>query len=78
MDTLTKYQEWLEKEYKDAVRAIDSLKNYFTPKQVVDNSCQRALGAFFFIQHLDDTIPYVNLEAVYENFQEKVEKLLDK
>ena len=78
MDILKSYEEWLEKEYKDTIKTITLMKDYFTPKEIVNNSCQRALGAFFFIQHFNVTVPYLNFESLYESFHERCEKLLDK
>ena len=78
MDILKAYQGWLDHEYKDAERAIKLFRSWTTPKEIVNSTLQRALGVFFFIQHLGFDITYQELEAIYESFKEKVEKLLDK
>lgn len=76
MNTLVigeKLIEYFEQEVKDAERALDR-RNLYTPLEVVDNAKQRMLGATTLCQYLG--IEYFFLEANYEAYTKKLEKLL--
>ena len=75
MDCVKTYIEYLEKELKDAERAIKLMKDYFKPCEVVNNSCQRALGALYCLLQLDSSLSYETMANIYDDFREKVEKM---
>lgn len=75
MNTLViceKLIEYFEQEVKDAERALE--RNFGTPLEIVDNAKQRMLGATTLCQYLG--IEYLFLEANYEAYTKKLEKLL--
>ena len=64
--------EYFEQEVKDAEKAFD--RELGTPFEIVDNAKQRMLGATTLCQYLG--IEYLFLEANYEAYTKKLEKLL--
>lgn len=64
--------EYFEQEVKDAENAIN--RKFGAPLEITYNASQRMLGATTLCQCLG--IEYLFLEASYEAYKEKLEKLL--
>lgn len=68
--------EYFESEYKDAKRVIVQKVFWANPREVVYNCMQRMLGVAMYIQRLDYTISYDDIEQLYNFYKEELEKLL--
>lgn len=75
---LTKYEDFLQKEYNDLDRLEhnSSFDKLFKRLEVVNGSLQRALGVSFYIQSLCEDYDYFALEKLYNSFKENVKKFL--
>ena len=69
--------DYFESEYKDAERVIKEKVRWVKPREVVDNAMQRCLGAAMFVQRLDETLSYDEVEQTYNFYKEQLEKLLE-
>ena len=78
-DVLEKVKTFYESEYKDIKSILDRkpfwIETRADEKQVIFNAIQRCLGVAQFVQSLD--VPYEELQ-IYDEYREKLEKLLDK
>lgn len=68
--------DYFKAEYKDAERIIAKKVSWAKPRTVVDNCIQRCLGVAMYIQRLDETISYDEVEQIYSFYREKLESLL--
>lgn len=69
-------KEFFDSEYRDTVRLLENKPSWVTSeKEVVFNSIQRCLGVAQFVQLVG--VKYEDLEF-YDEFREKMMKLLDK
>ena len=75
-EILEKVENFFQSEYEETKSLLER-KPYWisSEKEVVFNSIQRCLGVTQFVQCLD--VPYENLN-IYDEYREKLEKLLDK
>ena len=75
-EILKKVENFFQSEYEDTKSLLER-KPYWisSEKEVVFNSIQRCLGVTQFVQSLN--VPYEELQ-VYDEYREKLEKLLDK
>lgn len=75
-DILEKVEHFFQSEYEETKNLLER-KPYWisSEKEVVFNSIQRCLGVTQFVQCLN--VPYENLN-IYDEYREKLEKLLDK
>lgn len=64
--------EYFEQEVEWAKNALD--RKLSTPLEIIDNAKQRMLGATTMCQYLG--VEYLFLEANYEAYTKKLEKLL--
>ena len=69
--------DYFKSEYKDAERAIKEKVRWAKPREVIDNAIQRCLGAAMFVQQLDETLSYDEVEQTYNFYKEQLEKLLE-
>lgn len=69
---LNQYKDYCNREYKDAVRAIEN-KRLFKPKEVVDSAVDRCLGVALFIQSIG--VSYEDADIIYEETKAKLEEL---
>lgn len=69
---LNQYKEYCNREYKDAIRAIEN-KQLFKPKEVVDSAIDRCLGVALFIQFID--VSYEDADMIYSEVKTKLEEL---
>ena len=69
--------DYFKSEYKDAERVIKEKASWANPREVVYNAIQRCLGAAMFIQRLDETLSYDEVEQIYNFYKEQLEKLLE-
>ena len=69
--------DYFKSEYKDAERVIKEKVRWAKPREVVDNAIQRCLGAAMFVQRLDETLSYDEVEQTYNFYKEQLEKLLE-
>lgn len=67
------YKKYLDKEYKDAQRAIDN--PYLSKKEVINNTIDRCLGVALFVQYLG--LSYDDSDYFYEITRTKLEELRD-
>ena len=70
---LEKARKFYEHEYKSVQRWLES-KYCFDKRQAIDNALQRCLGVCFFIQDFD--ISYEDASQLYDEYKEKIEKLI--
>lgn len=68
--------DYFKSEYLDAERIITQKVSWANPKEVVYNCMQRMLGVAMYIQRLDYTISYDEVEQIYNFYKEKLENLL--
>ena len=68
--------EYFESEYEDAKRVIGQKVFWAKPREVVYNAIQRMLGVAMYIQRLDYTISYDDVEQLYNFYKEQLENLL--
>lgn len=68
--------DYFKSEYKDAERIITQKVSWANPREVVHNCMQRMLGVAMYIQRLDYTISYDEVEQIYNFYKEKLENLL--
>ena len=68
--------DYFKFEYKDAERIITQKVSLAKPQEVVRNCLQRMLGVAMYIQRLDYTISYDEVEQIYNFYKEQLEKLL--
>ena len=69
--------DYFKSEYKDAERVIKEKVSWANPQEVVYNAIQRCLGAAMFVQRLDETLSYDEVEQTYNFYKEQFEKLLE-
>ena len=69
--------DYFNSEYKDAERVIKEKVRWVKPREAVDNAIQRCLGAAMFVQQLDETLSYDEVEQTYNFYKEQLEKLLE-
>lgn len=75
-DILEKVENFFQSEYEETKSLLERKPYWISnEKEVVFNSIQRCLGVTQFVQCLD--VPYENLN-IYDEYREKLEKLLDK
>lgn len=78
MDLTKKMKEYLEREYKDAEELIKRHPSWIKTRQdervVIDRIISRCLGVVMFAQTCG--VSYEEC-AVYDEYKEKLEKLLD-
>lgn len=78
-DVLEKVKTYYESEYEETKSILEKkpfwVQTRSDERQLIFNSIQRCLGVAQFVQSLD--VPYEELK-VYDEYREKLEKLLDK
>jgi hypothetical protein len=67
MLTVKDYERFCESEYEFTKNTIN--RNFYTPKEVVDNAVQRILGVGMFVQQMG--IAYEEVDGVFEMYKEK-------
>ena len=70
---LAKLKDYLDKEYKSTQYALS--RPLFKENRTVDYGLQRALGVLFFIETSFDDSEYPKLEALYNEYKEKMDNL---
>jgi hypothetical protein len=67
MLTIKDYERFCESEYEFTKNTIN--RNFYTPKEVVDNAVQRILGVGMFVQQMG--IAYEEVNKIFEIYKEK-------
>jgi len=76
MDILQSAKDYFDMEYNDAKRFVSRpTADPFWPRQYVDKTYARCLGVALFVQQLD--VDYETINEIFEEFKEKINKLLD-
>lgn len=68
---LNQYKEFCNREYKDAVRAIEN--KWFKPKEVINGAIDRCLGVAQFVQLIG--VNYEDSDIIYSETEAKLEEL---
>ena len=71
---LEKVKEYFESEYRDTVRGIERNYVWTTPQKLVDRAIVNCLAVAQFSQTIGVTFAEVN--ALYDEYKEKLENLL--
>ena len=70
--TIDNYRNYCESEFTFIGNTLH--RNFYTPKEVVDNAIQRLLGAGDLAQQMG--VPYDEVEQAFNEYKEKMQKLL--
>lgn len=73
-EILNLIKEYFETEYQETKMCIERKYDWTTPKDLAQGAINRCLGVVQFVQCLG--IPYEDLVDVYDEYKEKLEKLL--
>lgn len=68
-------KEYYKAEYKDAKRVIEKKYFWAKPDEVVNQALDRMLGVAFFVQRVDESIPYDELDELFNFYKEELELL---
>lgn len=66
------YRNYCENEFTFISNTLH--RNFYTPKEVIDNAIQRLLGAGDFAQQMGAA--YDEIEQMFNEYKEKMQKLL--
>ena len=69
--------DYFKSEYKDAETVIKKKVQWAKPREIIDNTLQRCLGVAMFVQELDETLSYDEVEQTYNFYKKQLEKLLE-
>ena len=67
MLTIKDYEKYCESEYEFTKNTIN--RNFYTPKEVIENAVQRLLGAGMFAQQVG--VAYEEVDKIFEIYKEK-------
>ena len=71
------FEDYLKKEYEETEKLLFNPPWYCgKPREMVDSTIQRCLGATMLVQYMD--LPFADVNEIFEYYREKLEKLLDK
>lgn len=65
-------------EYNLLSNLFDRRPSWMNPIESIHNTLQRCLGVAQFAQTCPDALPYEEIEVLYEELREKVEKFYDR
>ena len=71
---LEKVKEYFEREYIDAVRAIERKYNWGTPKSFVERAITNCLTVAMFAQTIE--VSFEEIDPIYNEYKTKLENLL--
>lgn len=71
---LEKVKEYFEREYIDAVRAIERKYNWGTPKSFVERAITDCLAVAMFAQTIG--VSFEEVDSLYNEYKAKLENLL--
>ena len=74
---LEKLKEYFEREYKSTKIYLESLATDEKKKLAVNITFREMMGACTLIQIIDETLSFAEIEAMYQDYKGKLEKLLD-
>lgn len=69
--------DYFKSEYNSTKAFLEKKISWANPREVVYNAIQRCLGAAMFVQRLDETLSYNEVEQTYNFYKEQLEKLLE-
>lgn len=72
---LEKVKEYYESEYKSTKGCIDRQVEWMTPAELVNVTLHQMLGIAQFVQTVG--VSYEEIDKLYTEYKEKLEKLLD-
>ena len=74
---LEKLKEYFEREYKGTKIYLESLPTDEKKKLAVNITFCEMMGACTLIQIIDESLAFADVEAMYQEYKNKLEKLLD-
>ena len=74
---LEKLKEYFEREYRCTKIYLDSLLTNKKKELAVNITFCEMMGACTLIQIIDESLAFADVEAMYLEYKEKLEKLLD-
>lgn len=69
--------DYFKSEYNSTKIFLEKRTSWANSQEVVYNAMQRCLGAAMFVQRLDETLSYDEIEQTYNFYKEQFEKLLE-
>lgn len=74
---LEKLKKYFERECKSTKKYLEILTTDAQKKRAVDITIHEMVGACTVIQIVDETLAFAEIEAMYQEYKKKLEKLLD-
>ena len=74
---LEKLKKYFEREYKSTKQYLEVLTTDAQKKRAVNITIREMMGACTVIQIIDETLSIAEIEAMYQEYKKKLEKLLD-
>lgn len=68
--------EYFNKEYEETVKLFANKPFWLNPKESVMNTAHRYLGVAMFIQTVDPSLSFEEVNIEYEKLRKKLENLL--
>ena len=69
--------DYFKSEYNSTKTFLEKRTSWANPQEVIYNAIQRCLGAAMFVQRLDETLSYDEIEQTYNFYKEQFEKILE-